>query len=138
VCCEVSVRGIPGSELVSCRDDFHIGFDSRYLCHERTVQSLTRLYRYYHGRDTFLFVVLGSYRTSTGVIETLTQTRPWWHHVNKPDSLEQRYKSSTDKAPQDDVGTVKQRPQRPRYIAGRLPEGHDYGQRQLRRRTSCE
>ncbi|KAJ7873589.1 hypothetical protein B0H14DRAFT_3438154 [Mycena olivaceomarginata] len=30
-------------------------------------------------------------------------------------------------SPQDDAGTVKQRPQRPRYIAGRLPEGHDYG-----------
>ncbi|KAJ7777748.1 hypothetical protein B0H14DRAFT_3587243 [Mycena olivaceomarginata] len=25
----------------------------------------------------------------------LTQTRPWWHHVNKPDSREPRYKSST-------------------------------------------
>ncbi|KAJ7342477.1 hypothetical protein DFH08DRAFT_811561 [Mycena albidolilacea] len=68
--------------------------------------SLTCLYRYHHKCDTFLFVVLGSYRTSTGVIETLTQTRPWWHHVNKPDSLEQRYKSSTDKAPQDDAGTA--------------------------------
>ncbi|KAJ7716175.1 hypothetical protein B0H14DRAFT_3632327 [Mycena olivaceomarginata] len=44
------------------------------------IEFLTRLYRY-HKRDTFLFVVLGSYRTSTGVTETLTHTRPWWHHV---------------------------------------------------------